>query len=272
MPKVVILCGGAGTRLREETEYKPKPLVEVGGRPILWHIMKIYAHYGFKHFILCLGYKGQMIKDYFLNYELLNSDFTLEMGRKSKVHVHNGHLEGDWVVTLANTGDAAMTGTRVKRIERYIESETFMVTYGDGVADVDILDLYNFHRSHGRIGTVTGVRPSSRFGELIVEGEAVATFSEKPQVHEGFISGGFFVFNKGFFDYLEDSDGCIMERGPLERLAGDGQLMVHRHQGFWQCMDTVRDLQLLNHLWQSPAPPWKVWEDRPCKAELPLNV
>jgi glucose-1-phosphate cytidylyltransferase len=273
MMKVVILCGGMGTRLREETEYRPKPLVEIGGRPILWHTMKIYSHFGFKQFILCLGYKGEMIKQYFLNYEMMNSDFTIEMGDKERVTVHNSHIEHDWVITLADTGNAAMTGARVKRVEKYIEGDTFMLTYGDGVAALDIQTLLEFHRSHGKIGTVKGLHPSSRCGELIVSNGRVATFSEKPQIHDGFISGGFFVFNRKFFHYLEDADNCILERGPLERLAEDGQLMIFKHDGFWQCMDTMRDLQLLNQLWESPAPPWKVWEQRPSEhRKMPLPV
>jgi glucose-1-phosphate cytidylyltransferase len=270
--KVVILCGGKGMRLREETEYKPKPLIEIGEKPILWHIMKIYAHYSFKDFVLCLGYKGKMIKDYFLNYETMNSDFTIELG-SGNVKVHNSHQEQGWLITLADTGENAMTGARVKRIERYIDSNLFMLTYGDGVADINIPKLIEFHKSHGKIGTVTGIRPPSRFGELVVDGDQVLEFGEKPQIKEGFINGGFFVFDKRIFRYLEDNDDCILEKEPLENLALDGELVVYKHEGFWQCMDTSRDLQLLNNLWagreiekelhfngiKSLGPPWKVW-------------
>lgn len=257
--KVVILCGGMGTRLREETEYKPKPLVEIGGKPILWHIMKIYAQHGFKDYVLCLGYKGNMIKEYFLNYEMLNNDFTVELGSK-KIQTHNSHSERGWQVTLAQTGDSAMTGARIKRVEKYINSDSFMLTYGDGVADIDISKLLEFHRSHGKIGTVTGVNPISKFGELLMEGQKVIRFNEKPQINEGFINGGFFVFNKEFFEYLDDDDGCILEKEPLENLVKDDELMTYKHTGFWHCMDTYRDFLHLNNLWKSPNPPWKIWK------------
>jgi len=271
--KVVILCGGMGTRLREETEYRPKPLVEIGGKPMLWHIMKIYAYYGFKDFALCLGYKGKMIKDYFLNYEIMNSDFTLKLESKG-IEFHNSYKEKDWIITFAETGKNAMTGARIKRIEKYIDTELFMLTYGDGVADINIQELLKFHKSHNKIGTVTGVSPSSRFGELVVTEDQVKKFSEKPQVKEGFINGGFFVFDKRIFDYLEDNNDCIFEKQPLEDLASDGELMIYKHKGFWQCMDTHRDLQLLNNLWlgrkvekklhfnsKRMRPPWKVWKE-----------
>ncbi len=258
-PKVVILCGGMGTRLREETEYKPKPLVEIGGLPILWHLMKIYSHYGLKDFVLCLGYKGNMIKEYFMDYELLNSDFTIELGSKN-TEVHNSHDERGWRVTLAQTGESAMTGARIKRIEKYIDGDTFCLTYGDGLADIDISKLLEFHRAHGRIGTITGVHPPSRFGELLVEKKRVKKFSEKPQLGEGVINGGFFVFNRKFFRYLKEDDGCVLEKEPLETLASEGELMAYDHRGFWQCMDTYRDAMHLNSLWASPNPPWKVWK------------
>ena len=257
--KVVILCGGMGTRLREETEFRPKPMAEIGGKPILWHIMKIYASYGFKDFILCLGYKGEIIKQYFLSYEMMSCDITVELG-SNNVKVHNSHQEQGWLVTLAQTGANAMTGARVKRIEKHINEDMFMLTYGDGVADVDIKKLLEFHKSHGKIGTVTGVHPSSRFGELVVDGNRVQEFGEKPQIKEGFINGGFFVFNRKFFDYLKDDDGCTLEGKPLEHLASDSELMLHKHKGFWQCMDTYRDLLLLNNLWKTKSP-WKVWRD-----------
>jgi len=272
--KVVILCGGMGTRLREETEYRPKPLVEIGGKPILWHIMKIYAYYGFKDFVLCLGYKGKMIKDYFLNYEIMNSDFTLKL-ESNDINFHNTYKEKDWVITFAETGKSAMTGARIKRIEKYIDTELFMLTYGDGVADINIKKLLEFHKSHGKIGTITGVNPSSRFGELVISGNQVKEFSEKPQVKNGFINGGFFIFDKRVFNYLEDNDDCTFEKKPLENLASDGELIIYRHKGFWQCMDTYRDLQLLNNLWSGQErgkelhfdsikrmePPWKVWKE-----------
>ena len=257
--KVVILCGGRGTRLKEETEFRPKPLVKIGNRPVLWHIMKIYAHYGFKEFILCLGYKGDMIKDYFLNYEMMNSDFTIQLGNRNNIQFHRNHQEGDWSVTLADTGEKAQTGARIKRIEKYIDSNLFMVTYGDGVANLNIKELLKFHQAHGKIGTMTGVHPSSRFGELVIKDNQVMRFNEKPQVKEGLINGGFFVFNKEFFNYLEEDDNCYLERQPLEKLAKEGELMVYPLDGFWQCVDTYRELELLNNLWESPNPPWKVW-------------
>jgi glucose-1-phosphate cytidylyltransferase len=258
--KVVILCGGMGTRLREETEFKPKPLVEIGGKPILWHIMKIYAYYGFKNFVLCLGYKGEMIKNYFLNYEVMNNDLTLELG-KNKMEYHNSPEEDGWRITLANTGNKALTGARVKKIEKYIENDKFMLTYGDGVSNIDINELLKFHLSHSKIGTVTGVRPSSRFGELLIKKDMVEEFSEKPQVEEGYINGGFFVFQNEFFDYLNENDDCNLEREPLEKLTLDKELMVYKHKSFWHCMDTYRDTLLLNELWNL-NPEWKIWRYR----------
>jgi glucose-1-phosphate cytidylyltransferase len=257
--KVVILCGGRGTRLKEETEFRPKPLVRIGNKPVLWHIMKIYAHYGFKDFILCLGYKGDMIKEYFLNYEITNNDFTIQLGNRNNIKFHNSHQEKDWSVTLADTGEEAQTGARIKRVEKYIDSDLFMVTYGDGVANLNIKELLKFHQAHGKIGTMTGVHPSSRFGELVIKGDGVLQFNEKPQVKEGLINGGFFVFNKEFFNYLKEDDNCYLERQPLEKLAKEGELMVYPLDGFWQCVDTYRELELLNNLWESPNPPWKVW-------------
>lgn len=255
--KTVILCGGMGTRLREETEYRPKPLVEIGGKPILWHIMKIYSHYGFKDFILCLGYKGEMIKEYFLNYEMLNSDFTIELGSKN-IEIHDGHEESGIKVSLINTGETTMTGARIKKVGKFIDSEIFMLTYGDGVGDINITKLMEFHKSHGKIGTITGVRPVSRFGELVARDKKVLSFAEKPQNSDGLINGGFFVFNKEFLDYIDENDDCILEKDPLEKLTKDGELMVYKHDGFWQCMDTYRDFILLNNLWKT-NPQWKVW-------------
>lgn len=258
--KVVILCGGRGTRLREETEYRPKPLVEIGGKPILWHIMKIYAHYGYTDFILCLGYKGEMIKEYFLDYEAMNNDFTIQLGHPAKFRFYGNHSERGWKVTLADTGDEAMTGARIKKIEKYLEEEEFMVTYGDGVANIDIGKLVDFHHRHGRLATITGVRPYSRFGELLIKNDRVVEFSEKPQSAEGHINGGFFVFKRPFLNYLSPDDGCVLEREPLERLAKEGELMVYLHTGFWQCMDTYRDYKYLQEIWEKAQAPWKVWK------------
>ena len=257
---VVILCGGKGTRIYEETEQKPKPMVEIGNKPILWHIMKIYAHYNLKNFILCLGYKGEFIKSYFLNYQAFNCDFTVKLGNRD-IHMHNDCIESDWEVTLADTGLETMTGARVKRIEKYIDADNFMVTYGDGVADIDISELLRFHQSHGKIGTVTGVHFVSRFGELAVDDRRVTKFAEKSGASDddGLISGGFFVFKKDFFKYVWEIDDCILEREPLEKLAADGELMVYHHKGFWQCLDTFREKQLLNDMWNSGQAKWKVW-------------
>lgn len=259
MMQTLILCGGMGTRLREETEYRPKPMIEIGGRPILWHIMKGYAAHGFTDFVVCLGYKGERIKEYFLNYEAMNNDFTVELGTRHSIAYYDPHDENGWRVTLADTGIQTMTGARIKRASRYVTGDRFMVTYGDGVSDVDLRALVAFHERAGTLATVTGVHPSSRFGELLVDGSLVQQFSEKPQTHEGLINGGFFVFERGALDYLTDDPACILEREPLERLAADGQLAVFRHQGFWQCMDTYRDYQQLNQLWDAGDAAWKQW-------------
>jgi glucose-1-phosphate cytidylyltransferase len=258
--KVVILCGGFGTRLKEETEYRPKPMVEIGNRPVLWHIMKMYSNYGFNDFILCLGYKKNMIKEYFLNYEAMNNDCTVRLGERKSIDFHSKHEEKDWTVTLADTGDEPQTGSRVKRIEKYVNGEPFMLTYGDGVADLDISKLAKFHESHGKIGTVTGVHPSSRFGDLVIKNNQVVHFHEKAQVNKGLISGGFFVFKNEFFDYLSNGDNCVLEKEPLENLTAVGQLMVHQHEGFWQCVDTYRELEFLNSMWKTGNPPWKTWK------------
>ena len=258
--KAILLAGGFGTRLREETEVKPKPMVEIGGRPILWHIMKTYAHYGFQDFILCLGYKGQRIKEYFLNYKFLNSDFTIELATQD-IELLNGHGEGNWRVSLVDTGLEAMTGARVKRVQPYLDGETFMLTYGDGVTNLNIQDLLRFHESHGKIGTVTAVSPLSRYGELAIDGDQVISFQEKPRGQHAYISGGYFVFNRAFFEYLSDDDKCVLERRPLEQLTIDGQLKVYEHKGFWQCMDTARDYDYLKELWNQAHVPWKVWDD-----------
>lgn len=257
--KVVILCGGEGTRLREETEKRPKPLVYINGRPILWHIMKIYAHYGFDDFVLCLGYKGHMIKDYFLNYETMTKDFTITLGNTRAIEFHNGILEENWSITFAETGRYALTGARVRKIRKYVGDDTFMLTYGDGVADINISDLLNFHHSHGKIATVTGVRPPSRFGEMLVESQRVLKFTEKPQTSSGYINGGFFVLNADVFDYLIPDEDLSFEASPLKRLAQDHQLMVYPHDGFWQPMDTYREYKMLNDAWDQDRAPWKVW-------------
>jgi len=221
-PKVVILCGGLGTRLKEETEYKPKPMVEIGNRPILWHVMKIYAHYGFKDFVLCLGYKGELIKEYFFNYDILNNDFTIKLGQEKKITMHNSLEESDWNVTLADTGNSTLKGARLKKIEKYIPDDVFMVTYGDGVGNINIKKLLDFHKQHGKIATVTGVRPPSLFGELVVEDNRALIFAEKPQASAGLINGGFFVLNRKIFDYLTDDDSCDFEKGPWKRLPPKG--------------------------------------------------
>lgn len=262
-PPVVILCGGVGSRLQEETEFRPKPMLEIGGRPILWHIMKLYAAYGFKDFILCLGYKGHVIKEFFLNYRAYQSDFTIRLGDGHRVDYHakaNSNGE-DWNITLVETGLSAQTGARVARAAQYIKGDTFCLTYGDGLGDVDLNELMKFHRSHGRIGTVTGVRPPGRFGELEIDARGKATqFNEKPQVAEGIINGGFFVFKRAFLDrYLNDRDDLVLEQQPLQKLAQDGQMMVYSHQGFWQPMDTYREFKLLNELWSHGKAPWRVW-------------
>lgn len=251
---VVILCGGRGTRLVEETEYRPKPMVRIGDRPILTHIMDLYSAFGFKEFILTLGFKGEMIKDYFLNFDYYTNDFTIDLGAGKVITPHT-RRHPDWRITLADTGEATLTGGRIKRIEPYIETETFMVTYGDGVSDIDIPRLLAHHRKLGKLATVTGVQPLTRFGELKVTNGLVTEFREKPQVSSGLINGGFFVFQRGIFDYL--TDGCSLEREPLEKLARDGQLAVYPHEGFWQCMDTYRDMESLNQLWASGKAPWR---------------
>lgn len=256
--KVVILCGGRGTRFQEETEFRPKPMIEVGGRPIVWHIMKTYANYGFREFILCLGYKGRMIKEYFLNYEAMHSDVTVQLG-SSKIESHGNHQESDWTVTLAETGEASLTGARVKRIERFIQDDAFLLTYGDGVGDIPIDRLLAFHRQHGKLGTMTAVRQPSRFGTVVAQDSQVVKFLEKSSQGQGLVNGGFFVFQREFFDYLSDEDGCVLEREPLERLARDGQLMMFEHAGYWQCMDTYRDWQVLDEAWCQGRAPWKVW-------------
>nr|CRH05787.1 Glucose-1-phosphate cytidylyltransferase [Candidatus Magnetococcus massalia] len=259
--QVVILCGGLGTRLREETEFRPKPMVPIGNRPILWHIMKYYASFGFKEFVLALGYKGESIKEYFLHYELMNSDITVSLGQPSRYEIHNGHPEDDWTISLIHTGESALKGARLKRLERYIKGDRFMVTYGDGLADLDLAAQQRFHQQHGRLATVTGVNLASRFGRLkTAEDGRVSRFFEKPHgAVEEPINGGFFIFERGIFDYLSDDDRCDLERGALERVTEAGELVAYPHPGFWACMDTLRDQEYLNQLWQQDEAPWKRW-------------
>lgn len=255
--KVVILAGGAGTRLGEETAVKPKPMVEIGGHPILWHIMNIYSAYGFHEFVIALGYKGFVIKDYFLNFRPWTRNFSICM-RSGKITYHDG-AESDWNVHLVDTGYGTMTGGRIRRVAEFIGDEPFMLTYGDGVANVDIPALLDFHRESGKLATVTAVRPAARFGTVVLKDGAVTSFHEKSQSGEGWINGGFFVLQPEIRDYIRDGDATVWEQEPLETLARDGQLAAYEHGGFWHPMDTLRDVRLLEELWQSGAPPWKVW-------------
>ena len=254
--KAVILAGGLGSRLAEETSVRPKPMVEIGGKPILWHIMKIYNHHGVRDFVICLGYKGEMIKEYFLNYAMLNSDITVD--GNGRVTVHNKYAE-DWHVTLADTGPNTMTGGRLKRVRHYLDAgKPFFMTYGDGVGDIDIPELLRFHLQHGRKATISGVRPVARFGALEMDGTTVKSFREKPASEGGYINGGYFVLQPEALDTIA-GDETLWEREPLETLAARGELQVHLHDGFWQPMDTVRDKQQLEELWATGAAPWKVW-------------
>ncbi|KAB1069589.1 glucose-1-phosphate cytidylyltransferase [Methylobacterium planeticum] len=251
---VLILCGGEGTRIREETASRPKPLIEIGPDPILLHIMKLYASYGFRRFVLCLGYRGLMIKEYFIDRELRVRDVKLNTSTGERAYLGT-NSEMDWEIVFAETGAKTQTGARIKKCAGYIDTPTFMVTYGDGLANIDLRQLLSYHLSHGRIGTVTGVGVSSQFGELKISGDAVTGFAEKP-VNRSLINGGFFVFQREFLDYLTLDSDCILEREPLERLAGDGELRVNRHEGFWRCMDTFKDYQQLNELFAAGALPW----------------
>jgi glucose-1-phosphate cytidylyltransferase len=259
--KVVILCGGKGTRLREETEYRPKPMVPIGGRPILWHIMKTYAHYGYREFVLCLGYKGDMIKDYFQNYLWNTCDVTLSLGQARTVEFHDRHDEEDWKVTLADTGENSMTAYRVKRIQRYIpKGEPFMLTYGDGVATIDIKSLVESHRKSGKVCTLSAVHPAGRFGSLRIEQDGrIASFAEKPQFEDAQVNGGYMVCEHKMFDYLPEDASVMLERQPMDRLVQDGQLNAYHHKGFWQPMDTYQEMQHLDAMWQAGRAPWKVW-------------
>ena len=249
--KVILLAGGLGTRLSEYTDVIPKPMVTIGDKPILWHIMNLYAHFNHKNFYIALGYRSQVIKDFFLNYKALNSDFTIDLSN-GNINPHSSD-DIDWSVTLVNTGEHSMTGGRLKRMQAFIGDETCMVTYGDGVANINIDELLDFHRNHGKMVTVTAVRPSARFGELALEGNTVMSFQEKPQLNEGWINGGFFVIEPSFFNLIQD-DSTMLERQPLELAAKAGELMAYKHNGFWQCMDTKRDRDLLESLWVDGAP------------------
>lgn len=255
---VYVLCGGLGTRLREETEVRPKPMVPVGGRPILWHIMRWYARHGFRRFVLCLGYKAEVIKSYFLDYASMNSDFTVEL-KTNRLTVHSIDHDQDWNVTLADTGELTMTGGRVARATaRYLgDAAHFAVTYGDGLTDANLAEEYAFHLAEKRIGTVLGINPPSRFGELKVAGSSVVEFAEKPEFTQSWVNGGYFFFHREFLPYLSAEEGCVLEREPLVRLARDGQLSIYPHRGFWACMDTQRDREQLEKTWASGRAPWK---------------
>jgi glucose-1-phosphate cytidylyltransferase len=256
--KAVLLAGGLGTRMREETEFRPKPMVEVGGRPVLWHIMKMLGQQGFGDFVICTGYKSEMIKNYFANYAAMNQDFTVTLGDHASIQYHGAHDEAQWKVTVADTGANTMTGGRIKRIQQYVDGERFLCTYGDGVANVDLAALLEYHESHGKLATVTSVQPTSRFGVLELDDDgSVRRFKEKPQV-EGWINIGYFIFEPEIFDYL--GDNSVLEDEPLRQLALDNQIAAYPHHGFWQPMDTYRESLLLNELWASGAAPWKNWE------------
>jgi glucose-1-phosphate cytidylyltransferase len=255
--KVGILAGGLGTRLAEETEVLPKPMIEIGGKPILWHIMKHYAHHGFSDFVIALGYKGEIIKRYMVEYCSLASNLTVHLG-EGRVELHEGERE-NWTAELIETGFYTSTGGRIKRLAPYLDDGTFLLTWGDGVSDLDLEDLLAFHRSHGRLATLTAVRPAARFGHMELDDDVVTEFSEKPQTGEGWINGAFFVLEPGVFDYVEGDD-TQWELEPLENLAKDGQLMAYRYSGFWQCMDTLRDKKTLERLWETGEAPWKVWD------------
>ena len=255
--KVGILAGGHGTRLAEETEIKPKPMVEIGGRPILWHIMMHYSHYGYNNFVIALGYKGEVIKRYMVDYCSLNSDLTVSL-KAGRVDLHNTEGIQDWTIELIDTGLNTMTGGRIKRLQPYMGDKTFMLTWGDGVSTVDLDKLLAFHRAHGRLISMTAVRPPARYGHMEFDGDRIREFTEKPQTAEGWINGAFFVVEPQVFDYI-DGDDTQFEKEPLERLAADGELMAYKHDGFWQCMDTRRDKYVLEKLWESGQAPWKSW-------------
>lgn len=257
--QVVILCGGLGTRIRDVTEDMPKPMIPIGGQPILWHIMKVFAEFGFTDFVLCLGYKSWAIKRFFLDYHLAHADLSVSLAKPGSVEIHGRSLPDDWHITLAETGLETMTGGRVKRIEKYIRDDTFLLTYGDGLADVNLHDLVAFHQRHGKLATVTAVRPPGRFGEIEIDEGRVVEFSEKPLLSRGYINGGFFVMNREIFKRLPSDPGLILEQTPLTQLARDGQLMAFPHHGFWHPMDSSRDYRYLNELWDQCSAPWRVW-------------
>jgi glucose-1-phosphate cytidylyltransferase len=258
--KVVILAGGHGTRISEETELRPKPMVEIGSRPILWHIMKIYSHYGFNEFIICCGYKSYYIKDYFYHYYMHAADITVDLA-KNKVEYHNSASE-PWKIALVDTGLETMTGGRIKRIQKYVGNESFMLTYGDGVADININQLVDYHKRKGKLVTLTAVLPSGKFGALEIEGDDnIASFIEKPQGDGAWINGGFFVLQPEAFDYITEGDPAIFEQKPLENLARDGQLQAYKYSGFWRCMDTLKDKVELQKMWETGKAPWKVWDE-----------
>ena len=256
---VVILCGGKGTRLSEETMLKPKPMVEIGGKPILWHIMKYYSSFGFNRFILALGYKSDYIKEYFYNYKITNSDFTINLKPDSPAVFHNSGNESDWEITFIDTGLETLKGARIKRIQQYLKSDNFHLTYGDGIGNVDLKKLIDFHFNHGKLATVTAVRPPSRFGEMLIDGDNVNVFDEKSQMHTGFINGGFFVLNKKVMEYLTTDEECDFEFGPLQQIVEENQLKAFKHLGFWQCMDNVRERDYLSKLVDTNKAPWLKW-------------
>ncbi|MDR2866985.1 MAG: glucose-1-phosphate cytidylyltransferase [Methanomassiliicoccaceae archaeon] len=256
--KAVILAGGLGTRISEESHLRPKPMIEIGGQPILWHIMKMYSHHGVNDFVICAGYKQQMIKEYFADYFLHCSDVTFDFSDGGKMQIHSNVSE-PWKVTVVDTGMETMTGGRIKRIKKYVDGETFMLTYGDGVSDVEIDKLQKFHKKCGKRATLTAVRPDGRFGILDMNGDAVASFREKTVEDAGWVNGGFMVLEPEVFDYIKGGDDTIFERDPLEKLSADGQLAAFRHPGFWQCMDTLRDKEKLEDLWKKGRAPWKTW-------------
>lgn len=259
---VVILCGGMGTRLREASEHLPKPLVDIGGKPILWHIMKTYSAHGFRRFVLCLGYKSDLIKHYFLDYRHLTSDFTLKLREADEPVFHGAAKAEDWEITFVETGLRTATAGRIKRVAQFLDTPTFALTYGDGIGDVDVTALLRQHRATGTVATLTGVHPGSRYGEMKVQGRTVVEFNEKPTLADGWVNGGFFVFERRFVDdYLDDDDSVMLESRPLQRLAKDTQLSVFEHEGFWMGMDTFRDWTELNGLWDAGTAPWKIWED-----------
>lgn len=256
--KAVLLAGGLGTRMREETEFRPKPMVEIGGRPVLWHIMKVLGHQNLTDFVICSGYKSEFIKNYFVNYDAMNSDFTVSYGEKTAIEYHGSHDESGWKVTVSDTGKSTMTGGRIQRVKKYVDGETFLCTYGDGLADINLEDLLAFHRSHGKIATMTAVQPTSRFGVLDLASDGgIDHFKEKPQV-EGWINIGYFIFEPEIFDYLGD-DSTVLEEEPLHKLAEEGQIVAYKHRGFWEPMDTYREALMLNEMWDENKAPWKIW-------------